>query len=575
MATELVKATLTTAWVDVVGAAAGEEGIFWQNVGSVPAFLSFSTSAPGASDGYVVLAPGLSFQDDTGSAHVWAKCASGSTIICATLDPAGSGTGGGPVTIANGADVAEGTTTDAAYTDVTGATAATLIGLNKGQYVLQAARLGSLTEAAPASDTASSGLNGRLQRIAQRITSLIALLPAALGAGGGLKVDGSGTALPVSAAALPLPTGAATEVTLAAVSGKLPATLGIKTAVGSLSMAPASDASFAITAAALPLPTGAATEATLAAQSAKLPATLGIKTAANSLSIAPASDASFAITAAALPLPAGAATATGLTTINTTLGTPFQAAGALGASAAIIGTVRIDQTTPGTTNFVAAAGNVANGATNSGNPLGIGGVAGFTRPTPVTAGQRVFTWHGLDGALVIAAASRTAITDNYNNSTIGAIAMPDGINVGPLANANMYFNSVSWDKARGDTNGAVAQPFAMASSRWAYPAASGGISNTTTAVTIITAAGVGVRNYLTGMQIDWDSLTTATEVAVRDGASGTVLWRGKLPSGIAGTRTIAFTNPKRGTANTLMEFLTLTATVAGAVYVNADGYQGT
>ena len=38
------------------------------------------------------------------------------------------------------------------------------------------ARTGSLTEAAPANDTASSGLNGRLQRIAQRITSLIALI---------------------------------------------------------------------------------------------------------------------------------------------------------------------------------------------------------------------------------------------------------------------------------------------------------------------------------------------------------------------------------------------------------------
>ncbi len=58
--------------------------------------------------------------------------------------------------------------------------------------------IGSLTETAPTTDTASSGLNGRLQRIAQRITSLIALLPTALGAGGGLKVDGSGTALPVS-----------------------------------------------------------------------------------------------------------------------------------------------------------------------------------------------------------------------------------------------------------------------------------------------------------------------------------------------------------------------------------------
>jgi hypothetical protein len=40
---------------------------------------------------------------------------------------------------------------------------------------------GGVTETAPATDTASSGLNGRLQRIAQRLTSLIALIPAALG----------------------------------------------------------------------------------------------------------------------------------------------------------------------------------------------------------------------------------------------------------------------------------------------------------------------------------------------------------------------------------------------------------
>ncbi len=54
--------------------------------------------------------------------------------------------------------------------------------------------LGGVTETAPANDTASSGLNGRLQRIAQRLTSLIALLPTSLGASGGLKVDGAGYA---------------------------------------------------------------------------------------------------------------------------------------------------------------------------------------------------------------------------------------------------------------------------------------------------------------------------------------------------------------------------------------------
>lgn len=41
--------------------------------------------------------------------------------------------------------------------------------------------VGAVTETAPGSDTASSGLNGRLQRIAQRLTSIIALLPSVIG----------------------------------------------------------------------------------------------------------------------------------------------------------------------------------------------------------------------------------------------------------------------------------------------------------------------------------------------------------------------------------------------------------
>lgn len=41
--------------------------------------------------------------------------------------------------------------------------------------------IGAITETAPLTDTGNAGLNGRLQRIAQRITALIALLPASLG----------------------------------------------------------------------------------------------------------------------------------------------------------------------------------------------------------------------------------------------------------------------------------------------------------------------------------------------------------------------------------------------------------
>ena len=42
-------------------------------------------------------------------------------------------------------------------------------------------RVGATNETAAATDTATSGINGLLKRIAQRLTSLIALLPASLG----------------------------------------------------------------------------------------------------------------------------------------------------------------------------------------------------------------------------------------------------------------------------------------------------------------------------------------------------------------------------------------------------------
>lgn len=47
--------------------------------------------------------------------------------------------------------------------------------------------IGSTTEPPPATDIDPSGLNGRLQRIAQHLTALIALFPAALTAGGNLR----------------------------------------------------------------------------------------------------------------------------------------------------------------------------------------------------------------------------------------------------------------------------------------------------------------------------------------------------------------------------------------------------
>ena len=118
----------------------------------------------------------------------------------------------------------------------------------------------------------------------------------------------------------------------------------------------------------------------------------------------------------------------------------------------------------------------------------------------------------------------------------------------------------------------IQKPFGSAENDWQYAAAASGIVSTTTAVTIKAAGAASIRNYITAITIMAEVLTTATELVIRDGAAGTVIFRTKIPTTGLPTTNIEFPTPLKGTAATLLEVATLTAT-AGAVYVNARGYQ--
>ena len=83
-----------------------------------------------------------------------------------------------PVSNASGATSANQTTGNASLSSIdTKLTSVATTTLQTAQSTL----FGAVTETAPASDTASSGLNGRLQRIAQRVTSLSSQIPTTLG----------------------------------------------------------------------------------------------------------------------------------------------------------------------------------------------------------------------------------------------------------------------------------------------------------------------------------------------------------------------------------------------------------
>jgi len=118
----------------------------------------------------------------------------------------------------------------------------------------------------------------------------------------------------------------------------------------------------------------------------------------------------------------------------------------------------------------------------------------------------------------------------------------------------------------------VTRPWQIPELEWSYAAASGGILNTTTAVQIRAAQATGLRTYVTSIQIMSEALTNATDLAIRDGAAGTVLWRTRIPTTGLPTMNIVFNSPIKGTAATLLEVVTITASGAGAVYFNAQGF---
>jgi hypothetical protein len=212
-------------------------------------------------------------------------------------------------------------------------------------------------------------------------------------------------------------------------------------------------------------------------------------------------------------------------------------------------------------------GNSASGAADTGNPVKVGGVHGLSLPN-LGPGER--------GDLQLDSTGGLYVSIKDQNGTNGADVSNAGTDaLDPTSFAGLYglsfgyvFNGTTMDRIRGNTTGLMVIP---PSNSWNYAAATGGIVNTTTAVTIKTAAGSGIRNYLQSLQIDHDTLGGATEIAIRDGANGTVLWRGKLQTAEVEGAKISFNPPLKGSANTLLEVVTLTA-VTGGVFVNAQGY---
>lgn len=169
-----------------------------------------------------------------------------------------------------------------------------------------------------------------------------------------------------------------------------------------------------------------------------------------------------------------------------------------------------------------------------------------------------------------------AAAQTNTQEVVGDAAHDAAIAGNPVRVAGRALSADYTAVATGDTADAITTllgkliqvPYALPGATWSYAAASGGITNTT-GVTAKAAAGAGVRNYITRVQVQNGHATVSTDAQIRDGAAGTVLWRGFAAAAGGGVSAV-FDPPLRGTANTLVEVAC--GTTGTATYFNLQGY---
>lgn len=333
------------------------------------------------------------------------------------------------------------------------------------------------------------------------------------------------------------------------------------------------------------LPTGAATAAKQPALGTAGAASADVITVQGVASMTPllvnASATTQPISAASLPLPTGASTAAKQPALGTA-GT---------ASADVISIQGIASMTPlqvadngGSLTVDNAALAVVGGgaeatalrvtiASDSTGVLSVDDNGGSLTVDGTVAATQSGTWNI---GSVTTLPNVTLAAGTNTNEVVGDAAHDAAIAGNPVRVAGRGLSADYTAVATGDTADLIASllgkqvvlPYALPAAGWSYAAASGGITNTT-GVTAKAAAGAGIRNYITRVQIINGHATVDTDVQIRDGASGTVLWRG-FAKAAGGGVSAEFDPPLRGTANTLVEVAC--GTTGSATYFNLQGF---
>lgn len=224
----------------------------------------------------------------------------------------------------------------------------------------------------------------------------------------------------------------------------------------------------------------------------------------------------------------------------------------LRASAASGGTFLNQSLTAGTNSIgsVVAGGNVAGGATDSGNPVKIGGLVNTGTPAALTTGQRGDWWMDARGAGAVTLASGGVFNEFANPGDAAANAFSFVVQT-----RNTFYNGTSWDRMRGTiANGISVDVTRLPSTTLAVTATAAA----NTAATVTLPAVAGQFHYITGIEIMRTSTAalagTATLVVTTTNLPGSLAWSfGNAMAAGATQRdvSITFPNPiKSSTVNT-------------------------
>lgn len=261
---------------------------------------------------------------------------------------------------------------------------------------------------------------------------------------------------------------------------------------------------------------------------------------------------------------------------------------ALPAGAALIGKVGLDQTTPGTTNAASIAQLGANTVStgNGASGTGVLRVAQVNDGTGILATVSTVTNLSQMGGVAIAlntgvrstGTQRVTIATDDLVQAVGAVAHDAAISGNPVRTSGRALTADYTAVSTGDTadlittvlGKQVTMPYALPGATWKYVGAAGGIVNTT-AITIASAAGAGIKNYITSIVLVNSHQTIGTEVVINDGAAGTAIFRTWCQFAGGGCA-LNFVPPLASTANTLLEIKEVSTTATAGIVAEVIGY---